>query len=94
MGNIKPAIHRLTEKFQAVAWKATPNYLVDDLPVRLENAPAKFKITMQLASKGDEINDPTVVWPETRKEVELGTIVPKNVDANGFSFEKSTMYNP
>ncbi len=35
-----------------------------------------------------------VVWPETRKEVELGTLVLKNVDSNGVSFEKSIMYNP
>jgi len=76
------------------ASKATPNYLMDELPVRLEKAPAKFKITVQLADKGDEINDPTVVWPESRKQVELGTLVLKNVDANGVSFEKSTMYNP
>ncbi|HEY3299925.1 MAG TPA: catalase family peroxidase [Methylophilaceae bacterium] len=76
------------------ASKAAPNYLIDELSVRLAKAPAKFKITVQLANKGDEINDPTVVWPETRKQVELGTLVLKNVDANGVSFEKSTMYNP
>ncbi|HSI24921.1 MAG TPA: catalase family peroxidase [Methylotenera sp.] len=74
--------------------KASPNYLVDELPVRLSKAPAQFKITVQLADKGDVVNDPTVVWPDTRKQVELGTLTLKNVDANGANFEKSTMYNP
>ncbi|MGZ8271160.1 MAG: catalase family peroxidase [Methylophilus sp.] len=74
--------------------KATPNYLIEELPVRLSKAPAKFKITVQLAEKGDEVNDPTVVWPETRKLVELGTLTLKNIDANGVQFEKATMYNP
>ncbi len=74
--------------------KATPNYLMDELPVRLSKAPAKFKIAVQLADKGDVVNDPTVVWPETRKQVELGTLTLNNVDAEGAKFEKATMFNP
>lgn len=76
------------------AAKATPNYLMDELPMRLSKAPAKFKISLQLADKGDVVNDPTVIWPETRKIVELGTLTLKNIDANGKKFEKETMFNP
>jgi catalase len=46
------------------------------------------------AEKGDDVNDPTMVWPETRKQVELGTLTLNNVDANGVMFEKTTMFNP
>jgi catalase len=74
--------------------KAAPNYLVDELAQRLSKAPAQFKITVQLADKGDVVNDPTVVWPDTRKQVELGTLTLKNLDVNGVSFEKATMFNP
>lgn len=74
--------------------KAAPNYLVDELPARLSKAPSKFNITVQLAEKGDDVNDPTMVWPETRKQVELGTLTLNNVDANGVMFEKTTMFNP
>jgi catalase len=73
---------------------AKPNYLIDELPTRLSKAPAKFKVTLQLADKDDVINDPTVVWPETRKQVELGILTLKNIDADGVKFEKSTMFNP
>ena len=73
---------------------AAPNYLIDELPLRLSKAPAKFKITVQLADKDDAVNDPTVVWPETRKQVELGTLTLENVDADGVKFEKATMFNP
>jgi len=76
------------------AAQATPNYLMDELPVRLSKAPAKFKIAVQVADKGDVVNDPTVVWPETRKQVELGTLTLKNVYADGVKFEKATMFNP
>jgi catalase len=74
--------------------KAAPNYLIDELPARLSKAPAKFNIAVQLAEKGDDVNDPTMVWPETRKQVELGTLTLNNVDANGVMFEKTTMFNP
>lgn len=76
------------------ATKAAPNYLMEELPVRLSKAPTKFKITVQVADKGDIVNDPTVVWPETRKQVELGTLTLNNVDADGVKFEKATMFNP
>ncbi len=76
------------------ASKEPPNYLMDELPVRLSKAPAKFKIVVQLAEKGDALNDPTVVWPESRKQVELGTLVLKNIDTDGVKFEKATMFNP
>lgn len=76
------------------AAKATPNYLFEELPTRLANAPATFKLSVQLAEKGDALNDATVVWPESRKQVELGTLVIKNVDADGVKYEKSTMFNP
>lgn len=76
------------------AAKATPNYLMEELPVRLSKAPVQFKIAVQLADKGDAVNDPTVVWPETRKQVELGTLTLNNIDADGVKFEKATMFNP
>lgn len=76
------------------AAKASPNYLFDELPVRLSKAPVQYTISVQLAEKGDAVNDATVVWPETRKQVELGTLTIKNVDVNGPQYEKSTMFNP
>ncbi len=76
------------------AAKTTPNYLMDELPVRLSKSPAKFKISVQLADKSDAVNDATVVWPETRKQVELGTLTLNNVDAQGVMFEQATMFNP
>lgn len=76
------------------AKKTAPNYLIDELPQRLNKAPAKFDIAVQLADKGDVTNDPTVVWPESRKVVKLGTLTLKNVDPNGAEFSKATMFNP
>jgi catalase len=76
------------------AASATPNYLFEELPARLAKAPAIYKLTLQLAEPGDALNDPTAVWPESRKQVELGTLTIKTVDAGGVKFEKATMFNP
>lgn len=76
------------------AASATPNYLFEELPTRLAKVPASYKLTLQLAEKGDVLNDPTVVWSESRKQVDLGTLTIKTIDADGVKFEKATMFNP
>ncbi len=76
------------------AKKAGPNYLMEELPIRLAKKPVQFKLIAQLAQKGDNVNDATAVWPESRKQIVLGTLSLKTVDADGNKFEKSTMFNP
>ena len=73
---------------------ATPNYLMDELPARLAEEPAQFEIAAQLAEKSDNINDPTAVWPESRKQVVLGTLTLTSIDPEGASYAKTTMFNP
>lgn len=76
------------------ATKATPNYLMDELPVRLKKDSVKYQISVQLADKNDVINDPTVVWPSSRKVVKLGILVLKTPHQNGEAYAKATMFNP
>jgi catalase len=74
--------------------KASPNYLMDELAVRLADKPVQFKLTAQLAEKNDQVNDATIVWPANRKQVLLGIITLKAIDPDGVAFEKATMFNP
>jgi len=76
------------------AAKAAPDYLMQELPARLKQGPVKFRISVQLAEAGDVVNDATVVWPDSRKVVELGTLTITATHPNGAAFEKSTMFNP
>ena len=76
------------------AKKTTPNYLFEDLPKRLAEKPVQYKLSVQLADKTDNVNDATAVWPDSRKQVLLGTLTLKTVDADGVKFEKTTMFNP
>jgi catalase len=61
----------------------SPNYLFDELTERIKASPIRFKILVQLASKGDVVDDATVHWPEDRPLLELGAfelnaLVPDN----------------
>lgn len=74
--------------------KAAANYLMDELPSRLKQGAVQYRIALQVAEEGDAVNDPTQLWPETRKIVELGTLTIDAMHADGSKFEKSTMFNP
>jgi catalase len=81
----------LTQEQQA---KATPNYLMDELPQRLAKETASYRIALQIADAGDEVNDATVSWPASRKVVDLGTLTLRGIDPQGEAFAKANMYNP
>ncbi|WP_035359225.1 catalase family peroxidase [Edaphobacter aggregans] len=51
-----------------------PNYLFEELAERIAKGPIEFRITVQVAEDGDNVNDATVHWPAGRKVVEFGTI--------------------
>ncbi len=71
-----------------------PDYLMTELPARLQQGAVQFRILLQIAEADDVVNDPTVVWPESRKTVDLGTLSITAVHPDGVNFEKRTMFNP
>jgi catalase len=76
------------------ATKQTPNYLMDELPVRLGKQEAKYRIVLQLAEQGDSVDDPTAVWPDGRQQVELGVLTLKSAVANSQEADRALMFNP
>jgi catalase len=76
------------------AAKATPNYLFEELPMRLKKGTVKFRISVQLAEQGDVTNDDTVVWPDDRPQVVLGTLTLKAVVPDSQQVEKTLMFSP
>ena len=78
----------------ADAAKATPNYLMDELPQRIAKGPVKFRLLAQVANDGDNINDPTAVWPADRKRVELGTLALTSTPKEQAQAQKALLFNP
>jgi catalase len=51
-----------------------PNYLQEDLGTRLVDGPAAFELSVQIAEQGDDVDDPSVPWPDDRQRVTLGRL--------------------
>jgi catalase len=58
----------------AEAAKRSPNFLSEELAQRLAQRPIRLTVAVQMAADEDQVNDSTVVWPDSRPEVEFGTI--------------------
>jgi catalase len=56
------------------AAKKTTDFLAAELSERLAKGPVGFRVLVQLAEAGDDVADATTPWPESRPEVEFGTL--------------------
>jgi catalase len=70
------------------------NYLFDELTERLGKGPTRFRITVQIAEDGDNVNDVTVHWPDSRKVVEFGRLELKELVADNAREQKQIIYDP
>ncbi len=76
------------------AAKQAPDFLIDELGSRLEQAPAAFRLSAQMAEAGDPIDDATKPWPGERKRIDLGTITVTNLAADGEAQAKELLFMP
>ena len=79
---------------QAELKKVGPSYLMEELPARIAKAPVSFRLVAQIAEAGDAINDGSIVWPASRKLVELGTMRLTATSANQVAEQKALLFNP
>jgi catalase len=72
----------------------TPNYHFDEIAQRVANEPVRFKILVQVAADGDTVDDATVHWPESREQVELGTLELDKVVPDTPAQQKHIIFDP
>jgi len=83
------------EHIDAAAAKGkSASYLFDELAERIAKGPIKFKLMVQVAEDGDEVNDATVQWPAERKVVELGVLTLTERVANDAHEQKTIIFDP
>ncbi len=78
----------------AAAAKTSANYLFDDLHSRIAKGPIKYRLFVQLANPGDPTSDGSVVWPDDRKRVELGTLSLTAIAPNNDELQRSLAFTP
>jgi catalase len=53
---------------------AEPTFLATDLDRRLAGGPLQWDMVMQFAAPGDAIDNPSIAWPDSRRETTVGTL--------------------
>jgi catalase len=74
--------------------KVYPNYLSKEIRERITKGPIRFKLLLQIAEQGDELDDPSIAWPDARKRVELGTIEITQAVADNAAAELKLLFIP
>jgi catalase len=70
------------------------NFLMDDMKARLAGGMVKYRVIVQLPNADDSTKDPSLVWPDDRKTIELGTISLTSVDPNSATAENDLAFDP
>ncbi len=74
--------------------KADPNYLTQEIRERVAKAPVWFKLFLEVAEEGDDLDNPSVAWPESRKKLELGSIEVARAVADNVAAERNLFFQP
>jgi catalase len=90
---ILPVAGRL-DLSDAEAKARSVDFLVQDLKTRLTAGPIKFRLAVQIPNAGDPTNDSSLVWPDDRKTIELGTISIASEVADSAGAEQKLVYDP
>ena len=78
----------------AAAAKAGANYMFEELRRRIARGPIRYSLVVQLANPGDPTNDGSVVWPDDRKRVTLGTITLTAIAPDNDALQRSLAFSP
>jgi catalase len=72
----------------------SPNYHFDEIAARVAKQPVTFRIMVQVAAEGDTADDATIHWPESRTQVELGTLELIGVVPDSPAQQKHIIFDP
>ena len=78
----------------ATAAAKSPDFLMDEIRSRIGKAPVEFRLQVQIPGPNDPTNDATIVWPDDRTKILLGTIRLTTVDPKSAETERAMIYDP
>jgi catalase len=72
----------------------SPNVLMEEVKTHLRHEPVRFRLLLQLPNPGDPTNDASIVWPDDRKTIDLGTITITTVDPDSDATQRALGFDP
>jgi catalase len=81
-------------EFLADGAAISQNFHFDEIAERVGKGPVRFKVLVQVAAEGDVTDNATVHWPESREQVELGTIELTGLVADNLAEQKQIIWDP
>jgi len=74
--------------------KIAENYHYDEIAERVAKGPIRFNVVAQVADPSDTVDDATIHWPESREQVQLGTIELTEVVTDTPAQQKYIIFDP
>jgi catalase len=71
-----------------------PNFLFDEIKERVAKGSVKFNIVVQLAEDGDTVDDATVRWPESRRQIKFGEVDLNALAVDGDAEQRHLIFDP
>ena len=71
-----------------------PDYHYDEIAERVAKEPVRFQIRVQLADATDSVDDSTVHWPESREQVDFGTVELTAVVPDTLAQQEHIIFDP
>ena len=71
-----------------------PDYLQEEIRERLEHAPVRFSLQLQIAAEDDSVDDPTAVWPDERETVDAGVLEVTGLDTERETGDDVLVFDP
>jgi catalase len=84
----------LEDLSEAEAKAKSPNFLVEELKTRLSKGPIQYRMIVQLPNAGDPTRDPSLVWPEDRRTVDVGVVSVTSVVPDSDDVQKTLVFFP
>jgi catalase len=72
----------------------SPDFLFDEIKLRVAKEPVRFRIIVQLAADSDLADDATVRWPEDRPQLTFGELSLNEIVANNASEQQHIIFDP
>jgi catalase len=60
--------------------KLPPDFLEQEIAQRIKSGPLRWTLVIHVAEAGDPTSDPSQEWPQTRRAIDVGTLIVQDIE--------------